>query len=216
MRQADITGLFYGIFGLLFLASMIYSAIVGIGGFVTSTVNEQVMPVVNLGVFGGAYNSEIDVAYRDLLFRAPADEERDRYRVFRSRGGTVEGINNALKATTEYERLHGPELIEAVFQKELGRSPDAEEQAYFESEFSNGASIADIRSSINSSPEYLRRQHPTSYDPVVRAYRDLLLRKPDSEGLTWYMGMMEKSYWTEEQVRADIMRSQEYRSLHSS
>jgi hypothetical protein len=46
---------------------------------------------------------------------------------------------------------------------------------------------------------------------IIRAYRELLHREPDPPGFACYMNHMRQG-WTEAQVRASIMSSQEYRA----
>ncbi len=48
---------------------------------------------------------------------------------------------------------------------------------------------------------------------IARAYRELLRREPDPTGLAGYRRAIIERRWTENQVRADIMRSAEYRAL---
>lgn len=58
------------------------------------------------------------------------------------------------------------------------------------------------------------RDHPdrVDYEKVIsRAYEDILLRKPDADGLRYYRGLMIDQGWTEQMVRAHIRRSDEFR-----
>ena len=50
------------------------------------------------------------------------------------------------------------------------------------------------------------------YEKVIaRAYEDVLLRKPDADGLRYYRGLMIDQGWTEQMVRAHLRKSDEYR-----
>jgi hypothetical protein len=48
-----------------------------------------------------------------------------------------------------------------------------------------------------------------------RAYRDVLGREPDAEGLQYYRGRIIDEGWTEAQVRQDLRRSEEYKTRAS-
>jgi hypothetical protein len=50
---------------------------------------------------------------------------------------------------------------------------------------------------------------------VHRAYRDVLGREPDAEGLRYYRGRIVDDGWTEAQVRQDLRRSDEYKTRAS-
>ena len=50
---------------------------------------------------------------------------------------------------------------------------------------------------------------------VRRAYRDVLGREPDAEGLQYYRGRVIDEGWSEAQVRADLRRSEEYKTRTS-
>ena len=47
---------------------------------------------------------------------------------------------------------------------------------------------------------------------IYTAYQNLLGREPDQSGLGWYTSLMANNGWTIEQVRNDIMNSQEYKA----
>jgi len=50
---------------------------------------------------------------------------------------------------------------------------------------------------------------------VRRAYRDVLGREPDAEGLQYYRGRIIDEGWSEAQVRQDLRRSDEYKTRTS-
>jgi Peptidase inhibitor family I36/Domain of unknown function (DUF4214) len=50
---------------------------------------------------------------------------------------------------------------------------------------------------------------------VRRAYQDVLGRAPDAEGLQYYRGRVIDEGWSEAQVRADLRRSEEYKTRAS-
>ncbi|HZP47199.1 MAG TPA: peptidase inhibitor family I36 protein [Vicinamibacterales bacterium] len=57
-----------------------------------------------------------------------------------------------------------------------------------------------------------RRMSPGDADAIVRrSYRDLLGRDPDSAGMRQYRGRLLDDGWSEEDVRADIRKSPEFR-----
>jgi RNase P/RNase MRP subunit POP5 len=62
-------------------------------------------------------------------------------------------------------------------------------------------------------PDYDRsyRQTTRDYDRIIwKAYRDILQRDPDSEGLRYYRSRMRDYGWTEKEVQEDLWKSHEY------
>ena len=118
-------------------------------------------------------------------------------------------------------------MIERVFDDELGRRPsDRELRRYRELVFEDDWTERDIRSDLrrqesdrpgggrpgSGSGGYGSGSRPSSaqVDRIIReAYRDLLDREPDPEGLRNYRNLMLDDGWSERDVRDAIRRSGE-------
>ena len=76
---------------------------------------------------------------------------------------------------------------------------------------------ADVRRDLSQRTDYRRyssRQRGMQPDVVVRrAYQDILGRDPDPEGLRNYGSKMINEGWTEQDVREELRRSNEYASM---
>src|SRR5262249_10589435 len=57
---------------------------------------------------------------------------------------------------------------------------------------------------------------PSDQSFVIRVYRDLLLRAPDSSGLAFFTGLLDQGTATRTQVAQAIENSQEYQTLEVS
>lgn len=100
-------------------------------------------------------------------------------------------------------------IIRRAYQDILDRDPDtAGLRHYRVMMIDRRWSEADVRENLRRSDEFRR----VAERIVVRAYRDLLRREPDALGLASYRRAIVEQRWTESQLRADIMRSAEYRN----
>lgn len=72
---------------------------------------------------------------------------------------------------------------------------------------------ADVRRDLAERSDYQRYSSSGGTPPEVvirRAYRDILGRQPDAEGLRHYEGRMLKEGWTEQDIRESLRNSPEY------
>ena len=117
-------------------------------------------------------------------------------------------------------------IVRRAYQDVLGRAPDAEGLQYYRGRVvDEGWSEAQVRDDLRRSEEYKTRtsddtgQNGTNraraQSMVRRAYRDVLGREPDAEGLQYYRGRVIDEGWSEAQVRADLRRSEEYKTRAS-
>jgi hypothetical protein len=99
-------------------------------------------------------------------------------------------------------------LVHRAYRDVLGRSPDPQGlRTYRDRLLNDGWSEQQLRHDLQ------RSQEGRSMDPdevVRRAYREVLGREPDAQGLVHYRAKV-RSGWTLAQVRDDLRRSQEAR-----
>ena len=114
------------------------------------------------------------------------------------------------------------QIVRRAYRDVLGREPDAEGLRYYRSQIiDEGWTEAQVRSDMRRSDEYKTRSsdetsasgttRARAESIVRRAYRDVLGREPDAEGLRYYRSQIIDEGWTEAQVRRDMRRSDEFK-----
>ena len=117
-------------------------------------------------------------------------------------------------------------IVRRAYQDVLGRAPDAEGLQYYRGRIiDEGWSEAQVRQDLRRSDEYKTRTsddgspvgmtRARAQSAVRRAYRDVLGREPDAEGLQYYRNRIVDGGWSEAQVRQDLRRSNEYKTRTS-
>jgi len=102
-------------------------------------------------------------------------------------------------------------MIQRAYREILRREPDPDGlQSYRRHILEEGWDEEQLRHALWTSDEY----REVVMRIVVRAYQDLLGREPEPRGARLYRDRMLHEHWTEEQVRADIRKSDEYRRRH--
>jgi hypothetical protein len=98
-------------------------------------------------------------------------------------------------------------VVRRVYRDTLFRDPDADGLRHYRDKLMNEGWTEDmLRSNIRQSGEF----HAINPDEVIaRAYREVLHRDPDPEGLRHYHQLLTERGWTEPQLRADLLRSSE-------
>lgn len=107
--------------------------------------------------------------------------------------------------------------IERSFRAALGRAPsDRERLRYRALMIRNGWTEADVRQDLGARTDYRKYSNDTGTRPaaaVRSAYQDILGRDPDAEGLRNYRQKIVREGWSEQDVRDDLRRSNEYASM---
>jgi hypothetical protein len=149
-------------------------------------------------------------AYRELLDREP---DPDGMRLYRrrviERGWTAGDVREAIRASEEYRILQADVVIDRSFDDLLERSPTADERKDHRRRLLKGGTEDNIRRQLKKSEEY-RYTLPRS--KITRAYQEILGREPDPEGLENYRKRMINEGWSEDRVRATLLKSPEYRN----
>lgn len=106
--------------------------------------------------------------------------------------------------------------IERSFRSALGRAPSQLElMRYRALMIRNGWTEQDVRQDLGARTDYRKYRNDTGTRPaaaVRSAYQDILGRDPDEEGLRNYRQKMIREGWSEQDVRDDLRRSDEYAS----
>ena len=158
-------------------------------------------------------------AFRSALSRDPSPREVRRYGVLMDRYGWTEAdVQKDLQERTDYRRYArgrgtAPDAaIRQAYQDILAREPDAEGLAHYRRRmFDERWTIQDVRESLRKSPEHnSRERRNASAERIVRrAYRDVLRREPDPEGLANYRRLVAEDGWEEQDVRRALRTSPE-------
>lgn len=100
-------------------------------------------------------------------------------------------------------------MIKTAYREVLGRNFDPEGLAYYRGlVIDQGWTERMVREHMQASDEYRLKR----IDPMIRrAYRDILNREPDPEGLAAYRRVMLDRNWSEQELRDALRGSQEYR-----
>jgi hypothetical protein len=167
-------------------------------------------------------------AYQDILGRDPDPEGMRTYRSnIIDKGWSEQDVREALRNSPEYSS--GPartasadRIIRRAYQDILGREPDPSGlETYRRNIIERGWDEQDVRTALRRSQERretVRGQRSLSdaeaADIVRRAYRSVLNREPDENGMRDYKARILNDRWTEQQVVNALRNSDEYRSKH--
>ncbi len=102
-------------------------------------------------------------------------------------------------------------IIGRSFEDLLGRAPDADGLRHYRGLIiDQGWNERMVRDHIRAGAEF----RGAGIDRIIkRAYHDLLQREPDAPGLAHYRRMLLERNWSEQELRDNIRRSDEYRRL---
>ncbi len=126
-------------------------------------------------------------------------------------------VSTAHAQQTKLAQAGNPDAaIERSFRSVVGRAPSPLEMARYRAlMIRNGWSEQDVRQDLRARTDYRKFNNDTSTRPAAAirsAYMDVLGREADPEGLRSYRQKMVREGWTEQDVRDDLRRSDEYRS----
>jgi len=155
----------------------------------------------------------VTAAYRDILGRDPDPGGMSTYRSkLVDEDWSEKQLRRALRNSEEYKSKKVDPAVRRAYLDVLGREPDPQGfKMYRKKMMDEGWSEKRLRQTLRESREYKTKQAKTA---VTRAYRDLLGREPDPQGLQHYLNLMLDNGWNENRVRHDIRESPEYKSRH--
>jgi hypothetical protein len=153
----------------------------------------------------------IDQVYRDVLNHEPDPAGRRHYREKLMRDGwSDKDLFEDLRRSPEARALNPDAVITAIYHEVLGREPDENGLGHYRKLWRDGWTPGRIRDDLARSGE--GRDHAIR-TAITRAYRETLHRDPDPQGMANYERLLREKNWTEEQVRASLRDSAEYRNL---
>jgi hypothetical protein len=170
--------------------------------------------------------AEVVRAFRSVLHRDPHPVELRRYALLVDQyGWTEQDIRRDLAERSDYRTyannssMNVDAIITRAYEDILGREPDADGvRSYRQHVLREGWTEQDVREALRQSPEYSSgARRNTSADLIIRrAYRDILKRDPDPEGMNAYRRAIIENGWDEQDVRQALRRSEERRDLRAS
>jgi hypothetical protein len=172
-----------------------------------------------------AAEAAVRSAYQDVLGREPDASGLNSYADKMVREGwTEQDVRDALRRSDEYaasdrRTASADRIIRRAYLDVLHREPDAEGLANYRREvLENGWEYQDLRRALMRSEERrLNRRGIRESDAsamVTRAYRSVLGREPDPNGLRAYTERVMLDGWREADVVRALRDSDEYRSKH--
>lgn len=171
----------------------------------------------------GAWDADDVVrrAYLDILGREPDAQGLRNYREQIVRRGWSEwDLREELRRSPEYRgagrNSAADRMVRRAYQDILHREPDPEGLANYRSLIlEEGWDVQDVRTALRRSSEHrdLRRDsRDADAEAVVRsAYRSVLGREPDAEGMREYTERIRRDRWTAGDVERALRDSDEYR-----
>jgi len=124
------------------------------------------------------------------------------------------GFAAPLEASSQQDKA-----IIRAFEDVLDRQPtDRELRRYRDLMYDEHWTERDIRDDLRNRSDYSRNSQRKVQDPdrvVRRAYEDILHREPDADGLRLYGSRMIDQNWSEQDVRAALRKSPEYRQKNA-
>jgi TorA maturation chaperone TorD len=160
-------------------------------------------------------------AYQDILDRDPDQEGLRSYRrAMIDKGWTEQDVRADLRKSPEYaknQRRSAERIVTRAYREVLGREPDpAGLNTYTNRVMRDGWDEYDVRASLEKSQEFRERNRMTreKAEQIVRsAYKTVLKRDADDEGLRNYVQRVMRDRWTQPQIERELRQSEEYRNM---
>jgi hypothetical protein len=117
-----------------------------------------------------------------------------------------EAVRADLRRSPEFRAINPDEVIARAYRDLLKRDPDPEGARHYRELWNRGWTIGEIRADLRQSQERFDKH---VRDVITRAYRDILGRDPDPQGLANYEKAVREKAWNEQQIRESLARSPE-------
>jgi TorA maturation chaperone TorD len=159
-------------------------------------------------------------AYDDILHRAPDNAGLRQYRrEMLDNGWSEQDVRQALRKSPEHgtkNQTSADRIIQRAYQDILGRKPDYSGLVEYRNQIMNhGWDDHDVREALKRSPEYRQKNTMTRAQAeqiVNRAYRSVLGREADPQGMEGFVQRVLRDHWSESQVARELRNSDEYRN----
>ena len=155
----------------------------------------------------GAY---IDRSYQRLVGRPASDVEIDRWFAAIQRGDRL-ALTSVLVRSDYFIGL----LVDDLYQRALGRAPDAAGKAYWVQQVMNGLKVQHLGVLFFGSREYYLRSGGTDTSFVTALYQGILGRPPDPGGLSYWVGLLGSGRARLDDVAAGFYQSLECRRVRA-
>lgn len=150
-----------------------------------------------------------DAAFEDFVGRAPSAAETDAWIRRMNAGDTRFELVSELTRGTEW----AANVVDEMYRDTLGRRPDPTGRAFWIAQLGRGMSVARMAALFYGSPEYLAREGNRVDRWIGDLYDELLERRPDGAGLSYWVAETGRSnpgsvalrfYQSEESRRARV------------
>jgi hypothetical protein len=171
----------------------------------------------------------IERAFRDVIGRAPHDDELRRYRRrIEDEGWADDDIRGDLGARDDYRSVRGPagrrleasdveRIIRTAYEDILGHAPDAAQvRLHRRRIFDDGWTEHDLRDALRRKPEAQPLAARTAERIVHRAYQAILHREPAASAASLYERRVLEDAWEEWDVRQALAETDEARQVRDA
>ncbi len=129
----------------------------------------------------------LTAAYRDLLGREPDPGGYEYWLGLLNDDIPASAVAQAIGDADEQRRL----VVTQAYNRILHREPDGEGLAFWAADMIDRTAEIELYTLFFASPEYFIRSGETNAGYVTALYQDILTRSPDSEGLTFWTGLID-------------------------
>ena len=174
----------------------------------------------NTAASGNSPEAVVRRAYQEVLGRAPDEGAMRTYRpLIVEKGWTEQQVCDALRQSDEYKTVGrqraAPGMVKRAYQDVLGRDPDPAGLKTFTAKIvEQNWSEDDVRNELRKSKENTEAAGLTQKDAeaIVRgAYREVLGRNADPDGLALFTQRILRDHWNKEAVEKELKKSPEYK-----
>ncbi|HEV3343343.1 MAG TPA: DUF4214 domain-containing protein [Pirellulales bacterium] len=174
----------------------------------SATMREQLLPDGTQGTANERFISEV---YRDLFHREVDAAGLAFWNNLLDQGQSRLQVATAIIATSMPGEL-GADLVTGMYEKFLGRTPDALGLAFWVDIVSHRETIEDTEANMAGTPEFFALAGSTNVGFITRLFNLALNRAPDAQGLTNLQAALAAGI-TREQVAEAVFNSPEYHKL---
>jgi hypothetical protein len=174
----------------------------------SATIREELLPNGTQGTANERFISEV---YRDLFHRQVDEAGLTFWNNLLNEGQSRLQVVTQIIATSMPGEL-GADLVTGMYEKFLGRAPDALGLAFWVDIVSQKETIEDTEANLVGTPEFFALAGSTNVGFITRLFNLALDRAPDPQGLTSFQAALAGGM-TREQVAEIVFNSHEYHEL---
>lgn len=151
----------------------------------------------------------VESAFRDVLHRDPSGREFHLYMTHLETDGWTPGqVRRALRDSDEYREVEYERVIERAFRDVLERKPNRRDREHYLYLMTRrGMTEDELYRDLRDTPEY-RIDIPNA--KIVRAWKVVLGREPDLNGLERYRRTVVDRHYTQEDIERDLRKGPEF------